>query len=343
MTRYIVRRLLQAIPLLFIVSIVVFVLMNSAGDPLATMGGRTPPRPEDKARLRRELGLDQPVLVQYLYWLVGNDWVKIDRDGDGEGDVWGKRKGVIRGDFGVSIVTRQPAMDVINSRVENTLILGITAEGTAIILGLAIGIYSAVRQYSVIDNILTTLSFISFSVPIFLLALILMFLFAVRFKAWGLPYLPTSGMYDPAVGKTFAQVAWHMVLPVSTIALISIAGYSRYVRSTMLEVINSDFIRTARSKGLGERRILFLHAFKNASLPIITLVGLNLPFVIAGAVVTESIFAWPGMGRLFIDHLFRSDVAVIMGLMMLITVVVVMSQLITDLLYTWLDPRIHYV
>lgn len=343
MTRYIVRRLLQAIPLLFIVSIVVFVLMNSAGDPLATMGGRTPPRPEDKARLRRELGLDQPVLVQYLYWLVGNDWMKIDRDGDGEGDVWGKRKGVIRGDFGVSIVTRQPAMDVINSRVENTLILGITAEGTAIILGLAIGIYSAVRQYSVIDNILTTLSFISFSVPIFLLALILMFLFAVRFKAWGLPYLPTSGMYDPAVGKTFAQVAWHMVLPVSTIALISIAGYSRYVRSTMLEVINSDFIRTARSKGLGERRILFLHAFKNASLPIITLVGLNLPFVIAGAVVTESIFAWPGMGRLFIDHLFRSDVAVIMGLMMLITVVVVMSQLITDLLYTWLDPRIHYV
>lgn len=342
MTKYVIRRLLQAIPLLFIVSVVVFVLMNSAGDPLATMGGRTPPRPEDKERLRRELGLDQPVLAQYLFWLVGNDWVMIDRDGDGEGDVWGKRKGVLRGDFGISLVTRQPAMEVINARIENTLLLGITAEGTAIIVGLAIGIYSAVRQYSVIDNILTTLSFISFSVPIFLLALILMFIFAVRLKAWGLPYLPTSGMYDPAVGKTFVQVVWHMVLPVSTIALISIAGYSRYVRSTMLEVINSDFIRTARSKGLGERRILFLHAFKNASLPIVTLVGLNLPFVIAGAVVTESIFAWPGMGRLFIDHLFRSDVAVIMGLMMLITIAVVVSQLITDLLYTWLDPRIRF-
>lgn len=342
MTQYIIRRLLQAIPLLFIVSIVIFTLMQASGDPLATLGGRTPPRPEDKERLRRELGLDQPILMQYVYWLVGNDWVQLDTDGDGEGDKWGDRKGVLRGDFGVSIVTRQPAMQVIADRIENTLILMISAESIAIILGLSIGIYSAIRQYSIIDNVLTALSFISFSVPIFLLALILMYIFAVQFKAWGLPYFPTAGMYDPAVGQTFGQVVWHMVLPVTTIALISVAGYSRYVRSTMLEVINSDYIRTARSKGITERRILFLHAFKNASLPIITLIGLNIPLLIAGAVVTEKIFSWPGMGRLFIDHLFRSDVAVIMGLLMIITVTVILSQLLTDILYTWLDPRIRY-
>lgn len=342
MTQYIFRRLLQAIPLLFFVSMILFVLMQTAGDPLATMGGRVPPRPEDRERLRRQLGLDQPVLMQYVYWLIGNDWTMIDLDGDGEAETPGNRKGALRGDFGMSIVTRQPAMDVISSRVENTAILMLTAESLAIIVALGIGIYSAVRQYSTIDNLLTSFSFITFSIPIFLLGLILMFIFAVQFRAWGLPYLPTSGMYDPLVGKTFPQVARHMVLPVLTISLISIAGYSRYIRSTMLEVIHSDYIRTARSKGISERRTLFVHAFKNASLPLVTLIGLNLPTLIAGAVVTETIFAWPGMGRLFIDHLFRSDVAVIMGLLMIITVTVIVTQLAIDIMYTWLDPRIRY-
>lgn len=342
MTQYIIRRLLQSVPLVFFVSLILFVLMNAAGDPLATMGGRVPPRAADRERLRRQLGLDQPILTQYLYWLVGNDWVMIDLDGDGEGDTQGTRQGVIRGDFGTSVVTRQPAMDVISSRIENTMILMLTAEGLAIILALVIGIYSAVRQYSWIDNLLTSFSFVTFSVPIFLLGLILIYVFAVQFKAWGLPYFPTSGMYDPLVGQTFKQVSWHMVLPVATISLISIAGYSRFIRSTMLEVIHSDYIRTARAKGISERRILYLHAFKNASLPLVTLIGLNLPGLIAGAVVTETIFAWPGMGRLFIDHLLRSDVAVIMGLLMIITVAVVLSQLMTDIIYTWLDPRIRF-
>ena len=129
-----------------------------------------------------------------------------------------------------------------------------------------------------------------------------MFIFAVNFREWGLPYFPISGMYDPIVGQTIPQVLWHLILPMTSIALISIAGYSRYIRSTMLEVINSDYIRTARSKGIHERRILFVHAFKNASLPLVTLIGLDLPFLLAGAVVTETIYAWPGMGRLFIDH-----------------------------------------
>ena len=338
MTRYIIRRLLQAIPLLLMISIVLFFLMQASGDPLATLGGRQPPRPEDRARLERQWGLDQPISVQYIYWLVGNDWVLVDE----ENEEYGTRLGVLRGDFGNSLVTRQPALEVIMERVPNTLILMITAEIVIIIMSLLVGVVSAVRQYSLLDTTLTTAAFITYSVPIFLMALILMYIFAIKFKEWGLPYFPISGMFDPIEGRTWQQIAWHMVLPVASIALISIAGYSRYIRSTMLEVINSDYIRTARAKGLHERRILYFHAFKNGALPIVTIIALDLPFLLAGAVVTETIFAWPGMGRLFIDHLSRSDFPVLMGLLMMISVAVVLFQLAADIVYTWLDPRIRY-
>jgi peptide/nickel transport system permease protein len=149
-------------------------------------------------------------------------------------------------------------------------------------------------------------------------------------------------MFDPIEGRTFGQVAWHMVLPVITIAVGTIASYSRYIRSTMLEVIKSDYVRTARAKGVGERRILFVHALKNAALPLVTLIGLDIPFLLAGAVVTERIFGWPGMGRLFLNSLGRSDFPVLMGLLMMISVAVVIFQLLTDIVYTWLDPRIRY-
>jgi peptide/nickel transport system permease protein len=229
-------------------------------------------------------------------------------------------------------------MEVIIDRLPNTLILTVTAEIVIIGFALVIGVYSAIKQYSRLDHLITGLSFIFYSMPIFWIALMLMYIFAVH-----LDLFPTVGMYEPEAGRTFAQVAWHLVLPVTSLALISIAGYSRFIRSTMLEVINSDYIRTARAKGLGERSILFLHAFKNAALPLVTLIGLDLPALLAGAVVTERIFAWPGMGRLFIDHLSRSDFPVLMGLLMMISVAVVVFQLLTDIVYTWLDPRIHYV
>jgi len=149
-------------------------------------------------------------------------------------------------------------------------------------------------------------------------------------------------MFDPQIGRTPAQVMWHMVLPVFSISAISLAGYSRYIRSTMLEAMGQDYIRTAKSKGLPRFDIVFIHALKNASLPIVTVIGLDLPFLLAGALVTEEIFAWPGMGRLFIDHLARSDVTVVMGILMLISVLVVVFQLLTDITYAWLDPRIRY-
>lgn len=338
MTKFIFKRLLQAIPLLFFVSMVLFLLMQASGDPLATLGGRQPPRAEDRERLMRQFGLDQPAFTQYIYWLVGNDWVVIDQ----ETGATGTRYGVIRGDFGTSFITRQPALETIMQRLPNTLILMISAQVIIIFVSLAIGIISAIRQYSILDNVLSTFSFVAYSIPIFLMALILMYIFAVQFRAWGLPYLPISGMFDPVVGRTPEQILRHLILPVMSIALISIAGYSRYIRSTMLEVINSDYIRTARSKGLSEQRTLFVHAFKNAALPLVTLIGLDLPFLLAGAVVTETIFAWPGMGRLFIDHLNRSDYPVLMGILMLISVAVIFFQILTDIVYTYLDPRIRY-
>ncbi|MFC1936251.1 ABC transporter permease [Chloroflexota bacterium] len=343
MTRYVVRRILQAIPLLFIISVLLFVLMMNTGDPLAMMGGRRATRPEDRARLARLLGLDQPVHMQYIYWLVGNDWAKIDIDGDGVPETQGTRKGVIRGDFGNSLVNRGvPAIEVIWDRLPNTLLLMIPAEIIVIAVSLVVGVYSALRQYSTLDHVVTGLSFVGFSMPIFFIALVLMYIFGVNFKRWGLPYLPTVGMFDPRVGKTPGQIMLHMVLPILSMTIITAAGYSRFVRSQMLEVISEDYIRTARAKGLSERLVISGHALKNAALPLVTIIGLDVPMLLGGAVVTETIFAWPGMGRLFIDHLSRADTPVMMGILMLISLAVVFFQLVTDMVYAWLDPRIRY-
>jgi len=342
MTRYIIRRLLQAIPLLLIISAILFALMEEMGDPLATFGGRRVLRSEDRIRLTRQLGLDKPLWVQYVVWLVGNDWMKIDLDGDGIPESYGTRKGALRGDFGTSFVTRRPVIEMIRERLPNTLLLMLTAEVVILIFSLMVGITSALKQYSIYDHTVTAFSFIGYSMPIPLLAIGLMYLFAVNFKRWGLPYFPTVGIFDPAVGRTVPQVIWHMVLPVTALSTISIAAYGRYIRASMLEVINQDYIRTARAKGLRERVILYRHALKNAALPLVTVVGLDLPILLGGAIVTEGIFAWPGMGRLFIDHTTRSDFPVLMGILTMISVAVVIFQLITDITYTWLDPRIRF-
>jgi peptide/nickel transport system permease protein len=343
MTRYIVQRLLQGIPLLFIISVILFVLMMNLGDPISTMGGRSVTRTADRERLTRQLGLDKPIYMQYLFWLIGNDWTKTDLDGDGTAETQGTRKGVLRGDFGMSLANRgKTVMEVVWDRLPNTLLLMVAAEIFIIIGALLIGVYSALRQYSLLDHVITGVTFVGYSMPIFFIALLLMTVFGVLFKRWGLPYLPTVGMFDPQIGKTWGQVALHMVLPVISISIISFAAYSRYVRSTMLEVMSQDYIRTAKAKGLPRRDITYVHALKNASLPIVTVIGLDLPLLLGGAVVTERIFAWPGMGRLFLDSVGRSDLPVVMGILMMIAVAVVIFQIITDIFYAWLDPRIRY-
>jgi peptide/nickel transport system permease protein len=342
MTRYIIRRLLQAIPLLFLISLVIFVLMQNMGDPLATMGGRKVTRKEDRERLARQLGRDKPIIVQYMYWLVGNDWAKTDMDGDGVAETPGRRKGVLRGDFGISLVNRKPVTEVIGERLPNTLLLMLTAEAVVIGAALLIGIYSALHQYSATDNTITAVTFIFYSMPVFFFALVTMYIFAVNFKKWGLPYLPTVGMFEPEIGQTPSQVAWHMILPVATLSFGFIAGYSRYIRSTMLESMGQDYVRTAKAKGLPRSEIVYVHALKNAALPIVTIIALDLPFLLGGAIVTERIFGWPGMGRLFLDHVSRSDTPVVMGILMMIAVAVIVFQLVADIMYAWLDPRIRY-
>jgi peptide/nickel transport system permease protein len=316
--------------------------MQNMGDPLATMGGRKVTRSEDRIRLARQLGLDKPIYMQYLFWLAGNDWAKTDMDGDGVAETPGVRKGVLRGDWGISLVNRQAVVQVIGERLSNTLLLMLSAEIFILVTALIIGIYSALNQYSTFDNIITAVTFIFYSMPVFFFALLMMYIFAVNFKKWGLPYLPTVGMFEPSAGQTPAQVLWHMVLPVATLSFGFIAGYSRYIRSTMLEAMGQDYVRTAKAKGLPRPEIIYIHALKNAAMPIVTVVALDLPFLLGGAIVTERIFGWPGMGRLFLDHVSRSDTPVVMGILMMIATAVIVFQIIADIIYAWLDPRIRY-
>jgi len=342
MGRYLIRRILQSIPLLILITVLVFVLLKTAGDPLAYLAGDPKVSAEDKARLRRSLGLDDSLPLQFVHWVIGDTWYERDLDLDGEPETFGKRLGIVRGDFGNSIRYNRPVTDVIGEFLPNTLLLGMTSFVVTLVFGLLVGIYAALRQYTWMDNVITTISFITFSFPIFLIALLSVLLFSILFKQWGLPFLPVQGMYEVRGEKTLIEVARHMILPVFSITAINVAGYSRFIRASMLEVINSDYVRTAKAKGLSSRRIVYLHAFKNASLPLITLIGLNFPFILSGAVVTETIFAWPGMGRLFIDSLNFLDSPVLIISVMLTAIAVVVCQLLTDVAYAWVDPRIRY-
>lgn len=347
MGSYVVKRLIQGVILLFLVSFLIFLLMQATGDPTAALALDPRLRPEDRQRMRVALDLDQPIPVRYVYWLIGNDWTMKDLDLDGVPETQGRLKGILRGDLGNSISNRQPVTVVIGNFLPNTLLLGLSSYIVTISLALLIGIYAAMRPYSLFDNIFTTISFILFSMPIFFIALTLIYVFAVGARElnevypW-VPYFPVEGMYEPRIGKTFEQVIWHMVLPVTALASIQIAGHSRYIRASMRDVLNQDYIRTAHAKGLEQRSVLFRHALKNAALPLVTLIGLDLPFVVGGAIVTESIFSWPGIGRLFVRSLDSSDFPVLMAILMLIAVLVVVFQLLTDLVYTLLDPRISY-
>jgi peptide/nickel transport system permease protein len=209
------------------------------------------------------------------------------------------------------------------------------------LIALALGIFSALRKYTFWDNFLTTIAFIFYSMPVFFVSLGMIYVFAVNFRRWGLPYTPIAGMYEVGEPRTLGNLIRHMILPVTSLAIISSAFYSRYVRASVLEVMNRDYVRTARAKGLRESYVFGVHILKNAALPLITIVGLDLPFLLGGAIVTERIFAWPGMGLLFIESLGRSDYPVLMGILMFIAVAVVFFQLLTDVVYSLLDPRVR--
>lgn len=319
MYRYIVRRLLISIPVLLGVSLAAFLLVQASGDPMAVYNSNPQISAEDLARLETTYGFDKPVHIQYLYWL----------------------RNTLKGDWGQSFLTHQDVFTMINQRLGNTLMLMFTSLVVTLIISLVLGIYTATHQYSVGDYTITGLSFFGYAMPSFWFGLMLIIIFAVKMREWGMPYLPAAGMYPIRGERSFLQLLRHMVLPVTVLSLSSVAKYTRYLRSSMLEVIQQDYVRTARSKGLGERAVLWRHAFKNAIIPLVTLVMLDIPFMFSGALITEQVFAWPGMGRMYWEHANWVDYPVLMGVILLVSVMVVVSNLIADISYAFIDPRIR--
>jgi len=342
---YILRRLLQTMLMMFILSIIQFALVNLApGGPLVGQGQTRHVRPEQAAMLRRQNGLDKPLPVQYIVWLVGNDWMKIDPDGDGIADTYGTRKGVLRGDFGFSFWTRQPVLTEISLRLPATLYLMSVTLLVSLIVAIPIGVISAVKQYSAFDITVTTFSFAGQAIPEFWLGLLLILIFYGLLKNpfTGEPLLPSGGMASLGAAFSLGDRFRHLILPVVTGALGWIAWYSRFVRSSMLDVIHQDYLRTARAKGLSERRVIFRHALRNAIIPLVTLFALDLPYLFGGTVFVEMIFAWPGMGRLYYQAALQRDYPILMAVLTIGAGFIILSNLIADIFYAYLDPRIRY-
>jgi len=345
MTQYIIRRLLQAIPMLVLVSIALFALVNLApGGPMSAYS-RTNRMPEEKKEaIRRSFGLDKPLPVQYIVWLVGNDWMAIDTDGDGITDSYGTRKGVLRGDFGFSYKTREPVLDIIADRLPNTIYLMTVTLIVVGIVAIPIGVISAVKQYSKFDLTATTLSFMGQAIPEFWLGLLLILLFYATLSNpfTGEPLLPPGGM--STIGEEFS--IWdrirHLILPVTMGMVGWVAWYSRFLRSSMLDVINQDYVRTARAKGHVERTVLYKHALRNALIPLVTMFALDFPYIFAGALYVELIFSWPGMGRLYYTAATARDYPILLAVLIIGSAIVMLSNLLADIAYGYLDPRVRY-
>jgi peptide/nickel transport system permease protein len=345
MGRYIARRLLQAIPMLFILSLVLFVLVNIApGGPLAGHGRTRRPRPERREQLERQFGLDKPLPVQYIVWLIGNDWMMVDADGDGIAESPGERRGILRGDFGFSFKTRKPVLDEIKERVGNTIYLMTVTLIIVAIIAIPVGVVSAIKQYSIFDISVTTLSFMGQAIPEFWLGMILILVF----YAWlqnpvtGDPLLPAGGMKSLEEGFSLGDRIKHLILPVTMGAVGWVAWYSRFLRSGMLDVIHQDYIRTARAKGLSERLVMLRHALKNAFIPLVTIFALDIPYIFAGSLYVELIFSWPGMGRLYYQAAQGRDYPVLMAILIIGAGFTVIANLLADIAYAYLDPRIRY-
>jgi peptide/nickel transport system permease protein len=372
---YIVRRLIGAIPTLFFSSLLIYgILLAAPGGPEQRFAQNPRITTAQIEKFRARWGLDQPVPIQYCRWLgvcnpaVGAKDFKADPGGSllrlfsgpngslnllpaglGGGD-----NGVLHGDFGYSSGTGQPVARMISQRVLPTAILAGVAVIVWITIAVLTGILAAVKRYGKADTIITIFNYVGFSFPTFWLGLLLIIIFTATLR-----WLPAGGMTDtrtippfgsPDYGIFFAahplnalgDLGRHLILPVVTLVFVNIAGDSRFIRGSMIEALGQDYVRTARAKGVAERTVIFRHALRNALLPVVTNIALELPFLFTGAIVTETIFSWPGMGRLFIDAVNGFDYPVLMGVLVITAVVVVAANLLADILYAVVDPRISY-
>jgi len=315
MIQFIIRRLLHSIPLLIGVSIIGFGLMHLApGGPLGVYTLNPTVSSQDIERIKVVFGLDQPIYLQYWKWATN----------------------LVQGNWGTTFFGGRPVFWVILERVPATLLLAGLSLSIAMLLGTAIGVLGAVKRYSIFDYLATTGAMFALSFPTFWFGLMAIFIFAVELR-----WLPSGGMYTLGEEGNPWDLLRHLVLPVMVLSLVIVATWSRYARSSFLEVIHQDYIRTARAKGLRNREILARHAFPNALPPLVALVGVPLPFLFSGALVTETIFGWPGMGRLFVDSLTMKEYPVLMGMMMFTAIFVIIGNLLADIGVALVDPRVR--
>ncbi|MFN8435465.1 MAG: ABC transporter permease [Anaerolineales bacterium] len=323
MGTYALRRILQTIPILFIISILLFLMVRAApGGPL-TAARRNPNISKEQIEaIEEKLGLNDPLPVQYGRWL---------------GDM-------LRGDMGESIKFRRPVSEMIGERVPNTLILVGASFLVTLLFAIPIGILSARKPYSTFDYAMTTITFIGQAIPVYWLGLGLIVIFYVTIKnpLTGNPLFPVGGMNTRGMEGNLLDTLWHLILPVTALSLGWVAWYSRFLRSSMLDVLHEDYVRTAHAKGLTDNLVYYKHALQNAILPLVTLIALDLPSLFAGALFVETIFSWPGMGRLFWDAAKGRDYPVLLGVVMLTAVLIIVCNIIADLAYGWLNPQVKY-
>jgi len=313
MGRYLIRRLIQVIPLLFGITLLVFLLVNAVpGNPVSDLAFQPGIRPEDIEAIKRSLGLDQPLYKRYFLW-VGN---------------------VLQGDFGNNMITHRPVINDIRERLPNTLKLTVAAFILAILFAVPVGVYAAVRRNTWFDNIATFGAVAGVAIPRFWFALMMILIFAVTLR-----WLPSGGTQSYGGGGLTDQLR-HLIMPAITLAIAEMAGWTRYIRGQMLEVIRQDYIRTATAKGLRERVVIFRHALRNALLPLVTLMGLSIPEFFSGALIIETIFSWPGIGRLTYDAAVARNYTVIMATVLMSAALTILGNLLADIGYSLLDPRV---
>ncbi len=374
MTKYVIRRLLQALPIFIGITIFSYVLMSIApGGPVEALAFNNRMKPREKEELKYKLGINDPLPVQYLRWLLGDDWMRWDSDGDGlaDGSVFfidlygpvlndrgkpaideatgepiiqplppGDQRGILRGDFGNSFYFKRPALDVLVERLPATVELGLTAFVVSFVLGIAIGILAAVNYNGLFDQASRVGAVVINSIPNFGLGLLLLLYFGSALKI-----LPLGGRCKTTLDPTCPPLPdrlEYLILPTIVLAAGGVAVISRYMRTSMLDVVAQDYIRTARSKGLTERIIWLRHGLRNAFIPIATILGPSITFLLSGAAITESVFSWPGVGRQVVNSVIQRDFPVVMIVVIYASIANILGYLISDILYGLIDPRIGY-